>query len=273
MHSQIESLLVHLRSLSEANWKDWANDINVDAQEYGFKHQRVHTHDDGAKTHIYQHPETGHMLYISAGHMPSWTMTDKHGGIVDQSRSDHHHRDMFLDRAARYAGLKHGILKGSPNLLHSYESIDYAVMLVANGRSPQRVLESVMTTIHHDFYGNRAGINNRIPVCPSCGMTVAGLGHACKRVGESSVKENHYDYHAGKSISHPIVRKDAMGRHYYYVGMSNKSVPEYRHHDGKRLYVKSGSFGTPVKATSYEHQSELMNHTGIDHPGFWAQNG
>lgn len=38
--------------------------------------------------------------------------------------------------------------------------------------SKGRASESVMTTIYHDFYGNRTGINNRIPICPVCGLPV-----------------------------------------------------------------------------------------------------
>ena len=39
-------------------------------------------------------------------------------------------------------------------------------------RKALRIQESVATTIYHDFYGNRTGVNNRIPVCPQCNLPV-----------------------------------------------------------------------------------------------------
>lgn len=327
--SQVEALLARLHSLSEAGWRDWVNDIGDDAQEYGFKHQRVHTHDDGAKTHVYQHPQTGHTLYLSASsHMPSWAMTDKKGTVIDRSNSDWHPHDMFLDRAAQKAGLKHSYQKGSLNKVASYESelpthhacnlcgwkgamkigryycpscdqkslvftdhtgrevdhadavtsvnkyggsygpgryprdgalrgkmedLDYAILLVANGRNPVRVLESVMTTIHHDFYGNRAGINNRIPVCPSCGMHVEGVGHACRRVGESMVESREDEY------------ASVMHKHGYKEFVPGSGSGIYLHPDNHAVSFEGHAWkhldgSKPTRKPGYKYA--LRNQTG-----------
>ena len=32
--------------------------------------------------------------------------------------------------------------------------------------------ESVATTYYYEFYGNKTGINNRIPICPDCSLPV-----------------------------------------------------------------------------------------------------
>jgi len=40
--------------------------------------------------------------------------------------------------------------------------------MVVMAHLPGTKQESVATTIYHDFYGSRTGINNRIPICPFC---------------------------------------------------------------------------------------------------------
>ena len=41
-----------------------------------------------------------------------------------------------------------------------------------NQIDPKKYHESVATTYYYEFYGNRTGINNRIPICPDCSLPV-----------------------------------------------------------------------------------------------------
>ena len=86
-------------------------------------------------------------------------------------------------------------------------------------------------------------------------------------------ERSNYDYTAEKPISHPIVRKDDDGKHYFYAGMSSKNgfKPTYKHHDGQKLHVKHGDFGTPVHAHGFDHQVSLEKDCGTHHKGFFSE--
>lgn len=80
---------------------------------------------------------------------------------------------------------------------------------------------------------------------------------------------DHYDYSAGKPISHPLVRKDGQGRHFFYDGIGSDNRPLYIHHDGQQLHKRYGSFGHEVPARDEAHQHQLMKLCGAHLPGFF----
>lgn len=180
----MKTLEQFIRHLREADWSKWGDDINTDAYEYGFKLHGVQDHGDGHTTSVFKHPQKGHILKVNAGPTPEdnhWTMHNEDGLVLAQSHPDPEHNDsLFLDPAAEKFGLKHRQLMGGGTPLPWWGGFQgfahEAVVRVAGGQNVMRVLESVMTTIHHDFYGNLAGLKagtiNRIPVCPECNFPV-----------------------------------------------------------------------------------------------------
>jgi len=86
-----------------------------------------------------------------------------------------------------------------------------------------------------------------------------------KKVDET----RYYDHSVDKPILHPLIRKDSDDKHYMYMGSNENKTPEYRHHDGSKLHVKHGSFGTAIHPTDADDQEKYEKKVGTHHPGFW----
>jgi hypothetical protein len=133
---------------------------------------------------FYTDPHLSLRLSGPKGNASTWMYKGRSSTTYDHATGEVGRRPGRDDVATMLHGVKQripgvGVVGGyttsDPNVLakrlktvKAQEAVQAAV-LRAQGRTQT---ESVMTTIHHDFYGSRTGINNRIPMCPICNLPV-----------------------------------------------------------------------------------------------------
>ncbi len=120
--------------------------------------ETTYKHPNGDYVHL-QHRNYGD--YIDQGHFQFRGVMSYNSSHWPVDRpgfrsSDYSFRDMFKSSTHESSG------KG-PEELESH--------LTRWGHGP-KATESVATTYYHEFYGNKTGINNRIPICPDCSLPV-----------------------------------------------------------------------------------------------------